>query len=143
MNNIVHLGDCMDGMKNFPDKYFELAIVDPPYGIGVDKMTLGNGKNKIYRGAYSWDESSPKGEYFSELYRLSKNQIIWGANYFPEFIQGSRGWIFWDKGTGENDYSDGELAFTPFNKTLKKVFISWVGANGRDYGNRIHPPQII
>ena len=133
--------DCMDLMREFPDKYFDLAIVDPPYGIGANKMTLGNGKNKIFRGASDWDASPPDDFYFSELFRVSRNQIIWGANYFPTMLFGTMGWIFWDKGTGLNDFSDGEIAFSSFQKALKKIFISWVGANAKDCGDRIHPTQ--
>ena len=130
-------------MKEFPDKYFELAIVDPPYGIGANKMTLGNGKNKIFRGSNDWDKSAPSEEYFSELERVSKNQIIWGANHFTEsFHKNSPCWIFWDKGTGDNDFADGEFAYTSFDSHARKVFISWVGANAKDkYEGRIHPTQ--
>jgi site-specific DNA-methyltransferase (adenine-specific) len=136
--------DCMQGMKEFPDKYFELAIVDPPYGIGADKMQLGNGKRKIYRGSNDWDNKAPNKEYFNELFRVSKNQIIWGANHFISKIPyDSSCWIFWDKGTGENDFADGELAWTSFKSVLKKYFKSWVGANAkeRDEQDRIHPTQ--
>ncbi|OQB44853.1 MAG: hypothetical protein BWY02_02694 [bacterium ADurb.Bin157] len=88
--------DCMDGMKEFPDKYFELAIVDPPYGIG-DKFKGGSsGKmnfNEIVDKA--WD-SAPCSEYFDELFRISNNQIIWGGNYFD--LQPTRCFITWDKG---------------------------------------------
>lgn len=136
--------DCMDGVKQFPDKYFELAIVDPPYGIGANKMTLGNGKRKIYRGAEDWDNKPPEQEYFSELLRVSKNQIIWGANHFISKIPyDSSCWIFWDKGTGENDFADGELAWTSFNTTVRKFFKSWVGANAKERNepDRIHPTQ--
>lgn len=70
--------DCMDGMKEFPDKYFDLAIVDPPYGIKADGMTMGSGKHKFAKGK-GWDSSIPDKAYFKELFRVSKNQIIWGG----------------------------------------------------------------
>ena len=76
--NLIH-GDSLQAMKAMRDKQFDLAIVDPPYGIGVNKMTLGNGKKKIYRGIEDWDNSIPTAEYFNELFRVSKNQIIWGG----------------------------------------------------------------
>ena len=133
--------DCMELMARYPDKHFDLAIVDPPYGIGADCMTLGNGKNKIFRGNSKWDSNTPNDNYFTELYRISKNQIIWGANHYPQFLSKSAGWIFWDKGTGANDFSDGELAYTSFDKALRKIFVSWVGANAKDYGERMHPTQ--
>jgi site-specific DNA-methyltransferase (adenine-specific) len=142
--NRLYLMDCMEGMKQFPDKYFELAIVDPPYGIGANKMTLGNGKRKIYRGSEDWDREPPKPEYFSELFRVSKNQIIWGANHFISRIPiDSSCWIFWDKGTGDNDFADGELAWTSFSSTVRKYFKSWVGANAKERNetDRIHPTQ--
>ena len=136
--------DCMEYMKSLPDNDFDLAIVDPPYGIGANKMTLGNGKNKIYRGALDWDSKPPEKEYFVELFRVSKNQIIWGANHFIEqFAKNSSCWIFWDKGTGENDFADGELAWGSFKKTVRKFDKSWVGANAKDKNDvaRIHPTQ--
>jgi site-specific DNA-methyltransferase (adenine-specific) len=133
--------DCMDYMKSLPDNAFELAIVDPPYGIGANKMTLGNGKNKIFRGNSDWDATAPSKEYFAELFRVSKNQVIWGANHFiSRFAKDSSCWVFWDKGTGSNDFADGELAWSSFNKTVRKFFKSWVGANAKDY-ERIHPTQ--
>ena len=74
-------------MSRYPDNYFDLAIVDPPYGIGANKMTLGNGKKKIYRGQNDWDNSIPSEEYFNQLKRVSKNQIIWGGNYFADLLK--------------------------------------------------------
>ena len=135
--------DCIDGMKEFPDDFFDLAIVDPPYGINVTNMTLGTGKRRIYRGSTQWDNAIPENNYFEQLFRISKNQIIWGGNYFVNNIPPSMGWIFWDKGTGQNDYSDGELAWTSFNKALRKYSLSWVGANAKekDETDRIHPTQ--
>lgn len=77
--------DCMKGMKEFPDGYFDLAIVDPPYGIRANKMTLGNGKRTVYRGG-DWDDHTPDEEYFRELYRVSRNQIIWGGSWSKDRI---------------------------------------------------------
>jgi site-specific DNA-methyltransferase (adenine-specific) len=133
--------DCMEYMKGVPDKYFDLAIVDPPYGIGANKMQLGNGKHKINRGSNDWDNESPDLIYFSELQRISENQIIWGGNYFANKIPISRGWIVWDKGTGDNDYADGELAWTSFDRVLKIFKKTWVGANAKNESNRIHPTE--
>jgi len=133
--------DCMEIMAEYPDGYFDLAIVDPPYGIGANKMTLGNGKKKIYRGEKDWDNAIPPKEYFDELFRISKNQIIWGGNYMTEFLTSTSAWIFWDKGTGLNDFADGELAWTSFYVALKKFFKSWVGANAKDDYKRLHPTQ--
>ena len=133
--------DCLEFMATCKDKQFDLAIVDLPYGIGVDKMTLGNGKHKIQRGGANWDNEIPKAEYWSELFRISNNQIIWGGNYFTEYLQPSRCWILWDKGTGDNDYADGELAWTSFDKVLKIFKKTWVGANANNGTTRIHPTE--
>jgi len=133
--------DNMDLMARYPDKYFNLAIVDPPYGIGANKMTLGNGKKKIYRGVNDWDKTIPNKEYFDELFRVSKNQIVWGGNYMTEFLKPTSSWLFWDKGTGENDFADGELAWSSFGGALRKLTKSWVGANAKDESERMHPTQ--
>ena len=133
--------DCIEGMKQYPDNYFELAIVDPPYGIGANKMTLGNGKKKIFRGNNDWDLEIPGEDYWNELFRCSKNQIVWGGNYMTEFLKPTSSWIFWDKGTGENDFADGELAWSSLGGALRKVSKTWVGANAKDGVERIHPTQ--
>lgn len=135
----LYLGDCMDIMREMLDKAYSLAIVDPPYGIGVDKMTLGNGAVKIYRGTENWDILPPSKEYFFELFRVSKNQIIWGANNFS--LPPMSSWIFWDKLTGANDFSDGELAWSSFGGALRKYTKLWLGANAKDEDGRIHPTQ--
>jgi len=140
----LHNNDCLEAMKQMDDNHFDLAIVDPPYGIGANKMTLGNGKRKVYRGQNDWDANPPSKEYFNELFRVSKNQIVWGANHFIEqFSKNSSCWLFWDKGTGANDFADGELAWTSFNGAMRKIFISWVGANAKEKNeiDRIHPTQ--
>jgi len=137
----VYLEDCMIGMARYPDKYFDLAIVDPPYGIGANKMTLGNGRKTIFRGASDWDKHPPSEAYFNEIFRTSKNQIVWGANNMTKFLPHKSSWIFWDKKTGENDFSDGELAWTSFGGRLRKCTKGWVGNNAKDYGQRIHPTQ--
>jgi site-specific DNA-methyltransferase (adenine-specific) len=131
----------MELLKQTPDNYYSLALVDPPYGIGVNKMQLGNGKRKIYRGENDWDNSIPTAEYWQELFRVSKNQIVWGGNYMTEYLKPTSSWLFWDKGTGDNDFADGELAWTSFGGTLRKITKSWVGANAKDGLERIHPTQ--
>lgn len=128
-------------MKRYKDNHFDLAIVDPPYGIGANKMTLGNGKTKIYRGENDWDKEIPKKAYWDELFRISKNQIVWGGNYFTEYLPPTSAWVFWDKGTGDNDFADGELAWTSFKGALRKAKCSWVGANAKNGDKRIHPTE--
>jgi site-specific DNA-methyltransferase (adenine-specific) len=126
-------------MARYPDKYFELAIVDPPYGIGASEMTMGSGKNKKYKKGKNWDTETPSKDCFKELFRVSKNQIIWGGNYFP--LPLTKSWIFWDKGiNGDCDFADGELAWTSFNKVLRIAPIRYKGFLGADK-ERIHPTQ--
>jgi len=112
--------DCMEIMKQYPDKYFDLAIVDPPYGIGRDgsvRTTSKHGGRKAHTFK-GWDNETPNEQYFNELFRVSKNQIVWGANYFTKYLPKSMGWIFWDKGQRICN-SDGELAFTSFEVALR------------------------
>ena len=135
---MIH-GDNMEVMKHIKNGEIDLSCVDPPYGIGVDKMTLGNGRTKIPRGTDGWDSATPDKEYFEELMRVSKNQIIWGGNYFDLPLVSS--WIFWDKLTGLNDFSDGELAWSSFGGALRKYTQLWLGSNAKDSDGRIHPTQ--
>lgn len=131
--------DCMTFMRGLPDKAYELAIVDVPYGIGASEMTMGKGKHKKFTKGKGWDKEVPTKQYFAELFRISKNQIIWGGNYFT--LPVSRGWIFWDKGlNGKTSFSDGELAWTSFKISLRKANIRYDGFIGAD-DCRIHPTQ--
>ena len=142
--NIVYNEDCLETMKRMPDKSVDLVLTDPPYGIGANKMTLGNGKRKIFRGNSDWDKKPPAQEIFDEIFRISKHQIIWGGNHLIEQIgKNSSCWFFWDKGTGDNDFADGELAYTSFKGALRKAKVSWVGANAKEKSDkdRFHPTQ--
>jgi site-specific DNA-methyltransferase (adenine-specific) len=141
--------DNMKLMSRYPDNYFDLAIVDPPYGIGEDggdkqrnfkSKKCPKGTNKHYTKK-NWDNSKPNADYFIELKRVSKNQIIWGGNYFVDYLDSSMGWIFWDKKNGESDFSDGELAYTSFNKGLRKFEWLWAGFQKQRPETRIHPTQ--
>jgi site-specific DNA-methyltransferase (adenine-specific) len=139
-NSEVYHMDCVLGMKHYPDKYFDLAIVDPPYGIGRDgsvKTTSKHGGRKAHKFK-GWDNSIPEMKYFTELYRVSQNQIIWGANYFTQYLPGSMGWIFWDKGQRICN-SDGELAFSSFQKALRVITINRVQLQIE--GETFHPTQ--
>lgn len=131
-------GDCMEVMAQYPDKYFDLAVVDPPYGIGVNhNMGRRKGdKPSKYKPAV-WDSESPKKEYFNELIRVSKNQIIWGANHFiSEMPYNSACWVMWDKGFSEDlSFAQYELAWTSLNGTCKKF------DKPVNIGERIHPTQ--
>ncbi len=144
MNGTYQNIDCMELMANLKDKSVDLAIVDPPYGIGAGSIKFKNGtsKNKtINYKEIDWDSAIPDNKYFKELFRVSKNQIIWGGNYFSNLLKNSQCWIFWDKGTGNNSYADGELAWTSFNLAVRKFFNSWVGANAKNTTERIHPTE--
>jgi len=137
-------GDCMEGMAGIGDNAFELAIVDPPYGIGMDGKIGSDKCGKVtLHTKKGWDKSPPSKEYFSELIRVSSNQIIWGANYYPEHLSASMGWIFWDK-EASSDFSDGELAYTSFERALRMFKFAWMGMRQGDMKNkehRIHPTQ--
>jgi site-specific DNA-methyltransferase (adenine-specific) len=138
----------MELMSRYPDGYFELAIVDPPYGIKEgskkrENIASGKWKNptKKIHNPKEWDKEIPNEEYFNELFRASKNQIIWGANYMTTFLPPSMGWIFWDKKNGNSDFSDGELAYTSFKKGLRKFEWLWNGFQKQKPESRIHPTQ--
>lgn len=133
-------GDCMELMANTPDKFYDLAIVDPPYGLGYDgakESTSSHGGRKAY-DFKDWDSCIPEETYFTELFRVSKNQIIWGANYMTKYLPASMGWIFWDKGQRICN-SDGELAFTSFERALRVVEANRVKI--AENGGAIHPTQ--
>jgi site-specific DNA-methyltransferase (adenine-specific) len=130
--------DCMDGMKQYPDKYFDLSIVDPPYGIGVNhNMGRRKGdKSSDYKPAY-WDKEAPSKDYFIELFRVSKDQIIWGANHFiSRMPKDSSCWLMWDKMFSEDvSFAQYELAWTSFDSVCKKFT-----KDPKD-PNRFHPTQ--
>ena len=152
--------DCLDYMRSIPDKYFDLAVVDPPYGINAPAMDMGSSKGntstatKLRKGRLNggagklknrvlntmscdWDFSPPSPEYFDELRRVSKNQIIWGGNYFP--LPPTRGIICWDKMQPWENFSQVELAWTSFDCPAKIVRISTTG--GGNHEEKIHPTQ--
>ena len=121
----IYNEDCLDAIKKMPDKAYDLAIVDPPYGIKIQQSggTPSHLGFKNY-AKKNWDNAIPSAEYFHHLNRVSVNQIIWGAIYFVEHLdKGTMGWVFWDKGQNLT-MSDGELAFTSFNKALRRIIIN-------------------
>lgn len=160
--------DCTDGMKRFPDKYFELAIVDPPYGINAPNMKMGShlnrhkdgypaistterlkgklnsGGGKLKNRALNtmncdWDSERPSPEYFKELFRVSKNQIIFGYNYFSDMLPPTRGIIVWDKLQPWENFSQAEIVWTSFDRPAKIVRISNTGGGNKE--KKIHPTQ--
>ena len=143
----LYNADCMEVMKTFKDKQFSLAIVDPPYGIGMDKTHFktksSNSKPTDYN-AKDWDSAIPNKEYFAELMRVSKNQIIWGGNYFVENLTNSSCWVVWDKDNGDSIHADCELAWTSFKTGVRKIKWLWHGMRQQNMKNkekRIHPTQ--
>jgi site-specific DNA-methyltransferase (adenine-specific) len=126
--------DCMELMSRYPDKFFELAIVDPPYGLGKKIYSGGTKGCKFHTlfGENKWDDEIPNNNYFEELFRVSKNQIIWGGNYFP--LAPTRCLVIWDKMKGDNNFSMFELAWTSFDKPCKIYRQS-------SMNERIHPTQ--
>ena len=138
--------DCMEAMREMPDKAFELAIVDPPYGINMDGGKIG-GDNKGRATDYikkTWDKKAPEDEYFVELLRVSKNQIVFGANHFISHIPfDSPCWVVWDKDNTGN-FADCELAWTSFKSAVRKYEFRWNGMLQGNMANkeiRIHPTQ--
>ena len=147
--------DCMDYMRDQPDKSFDLAIVDPPYFDGPNKSgyygkgysSLGVARANHLGDTPNW--TIPGKEYFDELNRVSKNQIIWGANHFAGRFDSSSGcWIVWDKQNGGSTFADAELAFTSFKGSVRIFAYMWngmhqgsMGGNTKLNEKRIHPTQ--
>ena len=131
-------------MARYPDGYFELAIVDPPYGLG-DRLVKGGNKGKMGtlrkmadNKVESWDDKIPPSEFFIELKRVSKNQIIWGGNYFLDFLGKTDGFIVWDKMNGTNPMADAELAWQNIKGTTR--MFRWHHFSG-GITKKIHPTQ--
>ena len=143
MNKIYNM-DCLDFMKQVPDNYFDLVLTDPPYGIGIDgqKLSTNNKNPKSNRKEHKfkgWDSKTPDKEIFDEIFRISKNQVIWGANYFIDKLQGNtKGWIIWDKGQRGLTMSDCELCFTSFSVPTRIITLNRVEIQ-KD--NSYHPTQ--
>ena len=145
----LRLGDCMEGMKTFPDGHFDLAIVDPPYGIGIvsqfkktteSKRSMMRGMNGITGS--EWDSATPDGQYFEELRRVSKRQIIWGGNYFTENLPPSGGWVTWEKGVPDGmSLSQCELAWTNCRNSVRHIRLLWAGYKKCEESERMHPTQ--
>lgn len=149
--------DCMGGMKEFPDNYFDIAVVDPPYFSGPEKRGFYGrcispiGVQRVYQKSAEW--TVPDKEYFGELFRVSKNQIIWGCNYFDYHFPSGR--IVWDKCNGNTDFSDCEIAACSFHDSVRLFRYMWNGmfqgksieegyiqqGNKKKNEKRIHPTQ--
>jgi site-specific DNA-methyltransferase (adenine-specific) len=137
----LRLQDNMAMMAEFPDKHFDLAIVDPPYGIGAGGEGFKNGSSKSEKAYFKkdcWDTKRPDPEYFTELQRVSKDQIIWGGNYFSDLLPPFRCFISWDKTIHGNSYADCELAWTSFDRVARYFRENIAQTNSE---GRIHPTQ--
>jgi site-specific DNA-methyltransferase (adenine-specific) len=134
--NICYQGDCLEVMKDMPDKSIDLVLTDPPYGISADSKPI---RGKFTHKNLNFDTSIPSKKYFDEIIRISKNQIIWGGNYFAHFLEPKMGWIFWDKELRGFSLADGELAWTSFNKALRVFKQNRPSVRARD--GKHHPTQ--
>lgn len=143
MISIVQNRDCMEAMAEFPDKFFDLACIDPPYGLDLANMNMGVGKSKkcskIENRKWKpkgWDKETPSAEYFAELFRVSKHQIIWGGNYFA--LPPCKNYVIWDKRIPEGlSFADCEMAWTSFDKAPRIFGYSAY----LDKVDRFHPTQ--
>lgn len=145
--------DCMDILKQLPDKCIDLVLTDPPYGINASSKNFlrqgkQTGKSKCVSGlnykTSNWDKEIPQKQVFDEIKRVSKNQIIFGGNYFVDYLTNSSCWLVWDKLTGNNLYADCELAYTSFKSAVRKYTYLWKGMLQDDMKHkdiRIHPTQ--
>lgn len=144
-NKILNM-DCIDFLKQCPDKIFDLVLTDPPYGIdyggqlikGEEYKTQTNKHGWRNFGNGEWDKERPSAEIFREMLRVSKNQIIWGGNYFADLLPASQGWFVWNKMQRNFSLADGELAWTSFDKALR-IFDYSRGQANQD--EKIHPTQ--
>ena len=159
LNRLYNI-DCMEAMQEIPDKYFELAIVDPIYGdvraggYMTGKSQGGVARHPKYNYAI-WNQKKTDADYFTELLRVSKNQIIWGGNYFASMLPDSSCWIVWDKCSGDTKWADFEMAWTSFDTAARIFRFMWNGMlQGKSIGEgyvmqgnkdlnekRIHPTQ--
>ncbi len=144
LNKLYNL-DCLPAMVEFPDKFFDLALVDPDYGIGNTWNKSRKDRFFKMRDCTYKNNEIPSRKYFEELFRVSENQIIFGGNYFTEFLRPTNSWIIWDKerDAGKTYMSEVELAWTSFKKVMRIVHIQWDGAKkGKETGiKKIHPFQ--
>ena len=156
--NKCYLGDCLDIMRDMPDKCIDLVLTDPPYGIGEcggknhsrGGHTGFDGKKRlkiVESTKYTpkdWDFEKPTSIIFDELRRISKNQIIFGGNYFADMLPASSCWLVWDKDNGDNDFADCELCWTSFKTAVRKYKWRWNGLLQEDMAHkikRVHPTE--
>ena len=120
--------DNMELMARYPDNYFDLAIVDPPYGINITNECMGGRKTVKPDKNKNWDNETPTAEYFKELFRVSKNQIIWGGNYMIEHLYNTSCFVVWDKKSNDgSNFADAEIAWTSFKTAIRVFKYDWIG----------------
>lgn len=138
--NVAYNMDCLAAMREMPDNAFDLAVVDPPYGVN---RFLNNHPTRLnkYGSMQTANDLKPTEEYFKQCFRVSKNQIIWGYNHLSDMLPSTKEFIFWYKHQPVDTYSDGELAWTSFDKTAKCFDYPFFGGTGADKDGRIHPTQ--
>lgn len=141
MESEVYNEDCIIGMSRYPNNFFNLAIVDPPYGIGRDKQIDFGTTTRVKHMTKEWDCKIPTPEYFIELFRVSVNQIIWGGNYFIENLYNTKSFIVWDKMNGGNNMADCELAWTSFDMPIRLIRRHIFSGVGNTNYTTIHPTQ--
>lgn len=134
-NIAIACGDCLEVMKELPDKSIDLVLTDPPYGIEADKMQMGSGFHRWDKKINDWDDNIPSLECFNELFRVSKNQVIWGGNYFANILPPSANWLIWDKLNPNLSFSEAEMAWVRYGQRIR-IFKKY-SANQIKY----HPTQ--
>jgi site-specific DNA-methyltransferase (adenine-specific) len=134
-NSSIFMMDCVSAMKNYPDNYFDLAVVDPPYGLNINSS---GSHFKKRHDIKNWDKEGPGDDYFTHLFRVSKNQIIWGGNYFTEKLSQNNNWIIWDKKNPNLSFSEAELAWCSIKKNIR--IFAFYSVQVEDCG-KIHPTQ--
>jgi len=153
--NTIICGDCLEVLRTLPDKCVDLVLTDQPYGIDEHGGAKNRFSHKSKEKGFSlrnyddgnWDNEIPSKEYFDEITRVSKNQIIFGGNYFVEYLRNSPCWLVWDKKeTANNDFADCELIYTSFKTAVRKFVYGWTGFEGinnlsRTNERRTHPTQ--
>lgn len=142
----IHNVDCLKFMKQLPDNYFDLILTDPPYGLDIHNKNITRGGVTISKdyGLIDWDKTTPSKEIFNEIRRVSRNQIIFGGNYFSEHLANSSCWLVWDKDNGASSFADCELAWTNFKSAVRIYKYRWNGmlqADMRNKEERLHPTQ--
>ena len=140
LNKVIQ-GDCLEIMKQMPDKCIDLVLTDPPYGIDMNRPFGSYSRPQVFDG--DWDKEIPAKTYFDEIFRVSKHQIIFGGNYFTMFLPATSAWIFWDKNNGDSTFADGELIWTSFDFALRKLRVNWTGSATlkEDTHGKVHPTQ--